>query len=41
LRIGTAFGDSLTVIDIGTDLVDFMVVSQVSLEIRLLRLFTS
>jgi hypothetical protein len=37
LQDDTAFGVCLTVVEIGTDLVDFMVVSEVSLEIRLLR----
>jgi hypothetical protein len=41
LRVHTAFGVCFTVVDIGTDFVDFMVVSEASLEIRLLRHFTS
>jgi hypothetical protein len=42
LPVGTAFGGSLTAVDIGTDLVYFLPVSEVlvSLERRLLRLFT-
>jgi hypothetical protein len=40
LRVDTALGGSLTAVDIVTDLVDFLAVCEVSLEICLLRLFT-
>jgi hypothetical protein len=38
LRVSIAFGDSLTAADVGTGLVDFLVVCEVLLEICLLRL---
>jgi hypothetical protein len=41
LRIDITFGGSLTGVDIGTDLVDFLAVCEVSLVVYLLRLFTS
>jgi hypothetical protein len=41
LRIDIAFGGSLTAADVGTSLADFFAVYEVSLEICLLRLFTS
>jgi hypothetical protein len=41
LQVNTAFVGSLTATDIGTGLVDFLPICEVSLEICLLRLFTS
>jgi hypothetical protein len=41
LRVNTTFGGSLTAVDLGTGLVDFLDVCEVSLEICLLRLFIS
>jgi hypothetical protein len=41
LRVGTAFGVILITADVGTGLTDFLAVCEVSLEICLLRLFTS
>jgi hypothetical protein len=40
LRVGPAFGVCLTDVDIGTDLLDYMFVSEISLEIHVMRLFT-
>jgi hypothetical protein len=40
LRVNTAFGGCLTAVGIGTDLVDFLAVSEVPLEVCLLPLCT-
>jgi hypothetical protein len=41
VQVNTAFGGSLTAADVGTDLVDFLAVCEVLLEIYLLHLITS
>jgi hypothetical protein len=41
LRVNIAFGGSLIAMDVGTGLFDFLPLSELSLEICLLRLFTS
>jgi hypothetical protein len=41
LRVHTAFGVSLTTVDVGTGLIDFLDVCELSLEICLFRVFTS
>jgi hypothetical protein len=40
LRVNAAFGGSLTAADVGTGLVDFLAVCEVSLELCFLRLLT-
>jgi hypothetical protein len=41
LRVITAFGGILTAADVGTGLIEFLAVCVISLEICLLRIFTS
>jgi hypothetical protein len=41
LQVNSDFGGSLTAADVGTGLVDFLAICEVSLEIRLLCLFTT